>query len=112
MVKRGRFEESVKVFRQVPLPLRRILRERRSILPRAVAPAETTLSRALRDHRLARIDMLGEKPGMWVIHPSVRDERFYKQLDAIVAGVERGDVADGQRGDFELNEHTVDLTTG
>jgi hypothetical protein len=107
---RRRFAESVKVLHSVRLPLLSLLRQRRRVLPPPVAPAETTLSRALRDHGLARLDMLGKEPGMWVVHPSLRNERFYDQLDAIVSGIERGDVAEGQRGDFELNQSTVDLT--
>jgi hypothetical protein len=72
------------------------------------APLETALSRALTEHHLTRVDLLGSGPGMWVLHPPFRTEAFLRDLPAIIARVEAGDVPDGQRGDFDLNDAMVD----
>lgn len=79
-----------------------------STSPPGPAPLETALSRALRDHDLARVDLLGSGRGMWVLHPPFHSEPFLRELPAIIARVERGDVPDGQRGDFDLNDTMVD----
>lgn len=72
------------------------------------APLEIALSRALADRDLARVDLLGSGPGMWVLHPPFRTEEFLRDLPEIIARVEAGDVPDGQRGDFDLNDAMVD----
>jgi hypothetical protein len=72
------------------------------------APLEISLSRALRDHDLARIDLLGTDPGMWVLHPPYRTEGFLRDMPEIIGRIESGDVPDAQRGDFDLNDSMVD----
>lgn len=72
------------------------------------APLEISLSRALRDHELGRIDLLGADPGMWVLHPPYRTESFLHALPELIGRIESGDVPDGQRGDFDLNDSMVD----
>lgn len=72
------------------------------------APLEICLSRALHDHDLARIDLLGVDPGMWVLHPPYRTAGFLRDLPELIRRVESGDVPDGQRGDFDVNDSMVD----
>jgi hypothetical protein len=77
----------------------------------AVAPLEVTITEVMRSHSLIRVDLLGEGPGMWVIHPAYRSELFYSKLPELISRVEVGDVPDGQRGDFELNDTMIDWSS-
>lgn len=72
------------------------------------APLEVSISRALRDHDQTRLDLLGTDPGMWVVHPPYRTDAFLRDLPALIGRVENGDVPEGQRGDFDLNDSMVD----
>ncbi len=71
--------------------------------PRAV-PAEATLTRAMREHDLTRVDFLGSAPGMWSIHPASRSQRFHDALPSLIARIERGEVTEAQRGDYDLSD--------
>ncbi|HEX3617954.1 MAG TPA: hypothetical protein VHU61_15540 [Solirubrobacteraceae bacterium] len=73
--------------------------------------AEVLLSSALVQNRLARIDFLGQDPGLWSLHPPYRSELFYDMLPNLISRIESGDVADGQRGDFDLNDSMVDWSS-
>jgi len=70
--------------------------------------AELVMSKALERANLYRIDMLGTSPGMWSLHPPYRSEEFYNRLPAIIRAVEAGEIPEGQRGDFDLNDSMVD----
>ncbi len=96
-------------------PDRLLLPARLRDVPRAllhgrppVGTAEASVSRAMRRSGLRRIDFLGRAPGMWSLHPPYRSERFYRLLPDIVSMVEEGDVPDGQRGDYDLNDAVID----
>lgn len=71
-------------------------------------PAESLLSRALTARDLMRIDFLGSAPGMWSVHPPLRSEAFYRALPDLIRRIEAGDVPEGQRGDYDLNDSMVD----
>lgn len=72
------------------------------------APLEVSLSRALNDHNLVRVDLLGEAPGMWALHPPYRTAAFVRDLPELIRRVEAADVPESQRGDFDLNDSMVD----
>jgi hypothetical protein len=72
------------------------------------APLEIAFSAALTQHRLSRIDLLGSASGMWVLHPPFRTPEFLRELPEIITRVETGDVPDGQRGDYDLNDAMID----
>lgn len=74
-------------------------------------PFEGCLSRAMAAHRLARIDFLGDGPGMWGLHPPYRSALFYDTLPRIVEQVETGTVPEGQRGYHDVNDSMVDWTS-
>lgn len=72
---------------------------------------ENILSRAMRDHDLVRVDLLGTSPGMWTLHPPHRSALFYDQLPALIDRVERGDIPDGQRGCYDINDSLIDWSS-
>jgi hypothetical protein len=73
--------------------------------------AEIMLSQAMRRAGLARVDFLGAAPGMWSVHPPYRSDLFYERLPELIAQIESGEVADGQRGDHELNDSMIDWSS-
>jgi hypothetical protein len=70
--------------------------------------AEVVLSETLRIFNLYRIDLLGSAPGMWSLHPPYRSEEFYRRLPELIAAVETGNVPEGQRGHYDLNDSMID----
>jgi hypothetical protein len=72
---------------------------------------ENILSRAMRANGLWRVDLLGTQPGMWSLHPPHRSALFYEQLPSIIARVEAGDMPDGQRGCYDVNDSLVDWSS-
>jgi hypothetical protein len=84
-----------KLYRQVPLSL----------------PAEEVLTAALIERGLCRLDFLGSGAGMFSLHPPYRSPEFFRSLPAIIERIERGDVPDAQRGDYDLNGSMVDWTS-
>jgi hypothetical protein len=71
-------------------------------------PAETAISRALSERSLLRIDLLGDPPGMWTVHPPGRSETFYRELPRLIERIEAGDIPAAQLGDYEVNDSLVD----
>jgi hypothetical protein len=70
--------------------------------------AETVLSRNMRAHGLARMDLLGSGQGMWSLHPPFRSESFYRQLPQLIEDIEQGRVPEEQRGRYDLHDSMVD----
>ncbi len=108
MIDRARLDTgAISLRRETPTPRMLIgATAKRAILrgdPRAV-PAEATLTRAMREHDLARVDFLGAAPGMWSIHPASRSQRFHEMLPSLIARIERGEVTEAQRGDYDLSD--------
>jgi hypothetical protein len=71
-------------------------------------PAEGVISRAMARSGLGRIDFLGDRPGMWGVHPPYRSPTFYERLPFLVAEIESGDVPEGQQGCHEVEDCLVD----
>lgn len=65
---------------------------------------ERLLGEAMTRAGLYRVDFLGREPGMWSLHPRERPERFYEALPRLIQRIERDDVADPQRGHYDLDE--------
>ena len=57
---------------------------------------------------LHRVDFLGAGGGMWSLHPLYRSPSFYEKLPELIQRVEEGDIPDGQRGDYDLNDSMLD----
>lgn len=72
---------------------------------------EATITRMMQQRDLWRVDMLGRPPGMWSLHPALRSDEFLEALPELVRRVEEGDVPDGQRGDYDVNDSMVDWTS-
>lgn len=74
-------------------------------------PAEEVLSANMVARGLSRIDYLGTGAGMFSLHPPYRSPEFYAQLPALISRIERGDIPDGQRGDFDINGAMIDWSS-
>jgi hypothetical protein len=72
--------------------------------------AEVVLSQTLQSAGLYRIDLLGSPPGLWSLHPPYRSEEFYRDLPKLIHAVEAGDIPEGQRGHYDLNDSMIDWT--
>lgn len=70
--------------------------------------AEEPISRMMRRRELFRVDLLGESPGMWSLHPAVRTEAYFRHLPELIRSVERGEVPEEQRGEHDLHEQTLE----
>lgn len=64
---------------------------------------ENVLTLAMARTGTYRLDVLGESPGMWAIHPVVRDERYYAGLADLIERVEQGAVTVEQVGRYNLH---------
>jgi hypothetical protein len=71
---------------------------------------EQSISAAMSEAGLYRVDLLGAAPGMWSVHPPYRSDEFYQELPQLVERIENEDVPDGQRGDYELNDTMFNWT--
>ncbi len=70
--------------------------------------AENVLSDAMVGANMYRVDFLGTGPGMWSLHPPFRSPAFYEQLPTLIARIESGDVPEGQRGCYDINDSLFD----
>ena len=89
-------------------------RRLRSKLYREVSlsmPAEDVLTAAMMERNLCRIDFLGSGPGMFSLHPPHRSPEFYRALPALIGRIERSDIPDAQRGDYDINDSMIDWST-
>lgn len=70
--------------------------------------AELVIGAAMRAAGMSRLDFLGHEPGMWSLHPPFRSAEFYSELPRLIDQVERGEIPDAQRGDYELGDAMLD----
>lgn len=75
-----------------------------------VAMPEQILTREMRRHGLARVDFLGDDPGMWSLHPPYRSPEFYRALPGLIARVEAEDLPDEQRGHYDFVDALFDFS--
>jgi hypothetical protein len=73
--------------------------------------AELVISEAMAKASVYRVDFLGADPGMWSLHPPYRSEEFYRELPRLIEQIERGEIPEGQRGDYELNDSMFDWSS-
>ncbi|HAU74985.1 glycosyltransferase family 2 protein [Agrobacterium sp. 33MFTa1.1] len=74
-------------------------------------PAEEVLSTNMMRRGVYRLDFLGTGKGMYSLHPPYRSPEFYSALASIVERIEKGDIPEGQLGDFDINGSMVDWTS-
>ena len=93
-----------------PLPLKKKFPGRRNRVRAFVGRTsvydlpERLLSDAMKLHGLKRLNVLGPSPGMWTVHLEDRSPRLLRQLPGLVRRVETGDVPEGQRGYYDVQE--------
>jgi hypothetical protein len=87
--------------------VRRLLRARLRRLPHH-GSAEGTLSQAMREAKLVRVDYLGRDPGMWSLHPVAHTEDLLRELPHILERVESGNIPEGQLGDYDINDSMLE----
>lgn len=73
--------------------------------------AEVCFSHVMAERGLSRVDVLGSGPGMWSLHPPHRSALFYERLPELINAVEREDIPDGQRGDYDINGSMIDWSS-
>jgi hypothetical protein len=56
------------------------------------------------------LNILGDRPGMWFVHPPQRRPGLAEELPQLIARIERGDVPVGQHGDDQVNVSMVPAT--
>jgi hypothetical protein len=105
-----RLKNAVGVIGRVPPARAQRLKAKLLGNPPDTREAEVVLSAAMQRAGLCRIDLLGEGPGMWSLHPPYRCEEFYRRLPDLVRAVEAGKVPDRQRGHYDLNDSMIDWT--
>jgi hypothetical protein len=111
MIDLNRFKSTLGVFPlSAPSPLQR-LKSRLLGNPPDVREAEVVLSQTIRASGRYRIDLLGNPPGFWSLHPPYRSEAFYQQLPDLIRAVETGAVPEGQLGHYDLNDSMIDWTS-
>jgi hypothetical protein len=71
---------------------------------------EMSIGAAMSSAGLCRVDLLGSQPGMWSLHPVYRSEEFYRALPQLIERIEKGDIPDAQRGDYDLNDSMFDFS--
>jgi len=69
---------------------------------------EDSLSAMMASRGLCRVDFLGQGPGLWTLHPVYRSPSFYRELPRLIERIEAGDVPEGQRGDYNINDSMFD----
>jgi hypothetical protein len=107
LLDRERFISKIQRLRLNPPALSNILKAWVEGNPPYEIP-EILFTQAMLEHRLYRVDFLGQEPGMWSIHPPYRSETFYQKLPEIIQLIEAGNVPEGQRGDYDLNDCLID----
>lgn len=102
-----KFKDAVGSIPLLPAPLKGRAWTMREDNP-PVEKVENIVGHQMKLYGLKRIDFLGSDPGMWSLHPPLRSERFYAALPGLIDRVERGDVPDEQRGDYDVNDSMID----
>ncbi|WP_432382743.1 capsular biosynthesis protein [Duganella sp. P38] len=106
-----RFAERVGAVDLQPLSTSQRLKAKLLGHPPIALEAENLLSSTMRRRGLHRVDLLGEGAGMWSLHPPFRSPQYYRDLPAIIARIEAGDVPSGQLGDHNLNDSMIDWSS-
>jgi hypothetical protein len=107
---RSRFRAALCPVRLIPSPLRKRALARLD----GNAPYENwenMISEEMRRTEHVRVDLLGEPPGLWSLHPLWRSEVFFNELPGLVKRVETGDMPDDQLGDYEIVDSLVDWSS-
>lgn len=73
-----------------------------------VAMPEDLLRAATTASRMHRVDLLGEREGMWSLHPSLKPPEYLRRLDEVIARVERFDLPPEQLGHYDIVDAFVD----
>jgi hypothetical protein len=76
----------------------------RHLYPNVEFP-EKTISTSMQVRGLVRLDYFGKPPGMWCVHPP--DPLFpgyFEMLPQLIRRVETGDIPEGQRGYYNMND--------
>ena len=71
---------------------------------------EHVISHAMREAGMYRVDILGESPGMWAVHPVTRTRDYFDNLEGLIQRLERNSVTEEQRGQYNLVESMLKLS--
>ncbi|GAB2185264.1 polysaccharide biosynthesis glycosyltransferase UppG [Roseibium sp. LAB1] len=105
-----RFKSSVGVLHLDTPPLTYRLRGVLLGNPIKALSAEQVLSLTLQKHGLGNMCFSGSGDGLYSLHPPYHFPAFHKALPELIARVERGDIPDGQLGDYDINDSLFDMS--
>ena len=71
---------------------------------------ERLLSGNMAARGLKRVDFLGTEPGMWSLHPPLRNAAFYERLPELVDRAECGDLPEQQLGHYDVVDALIDMS--
>lgn len=69
---------------------------------------EHLISDYMEAHSYKRIDFLGEKPGLWSLHPPFRTSEFYANLPDIINRIENDQLPPSQYGFYDVVDEVCD----
>ena len=72
--------------------------------------AEQVLSLTLQKHGLGNMCFAGSGEGLYSLHPPFHYPAFHEALPGLIDRVERGDIPEGQLGDYDINDSLFDLS--
>jgi hypothetical protein len=73
-----------------------------------VQTLELMIGRMMRKEGKARVDFLGNDPGLWSIHPLFRSDEFYLRIPEIIERVKENDVPRSQLGYYNFSSDFID----
>lgn len=78
--------------------------------PPEALSAEMVLTNSVKAAGLGNMHFLGSGEGMYSLHPPFHFPAFHDALPGIIDRIERGDIPEGQRGDYDINQAMFDLS--
>lgn len=110
MIDLNRFKSVLGAFPRIAPSFAQRMKARLLGNPPLAREAEVVLSQTLQSSKLYRVDLVGESPGLWSLHPPYRSEEFYRRLPELIRAVETAEVPEGQRGHYDVNDSMIDWT--
>ena len=110
MIDLERFKSALGAFPHLRPSLKQRLKSKLLGNPPDAREAEVVMSQTLQNANLCRVDLAGNGPGLWSLHPPYRSEEFYRRLPELIRCVETGRVPAGQHGHYDLNDSMIDWT--
>lgn len=63
---------------------------------------EKLIAYYIKEHKLKRIDFLGQQPGLWSLHPPYKTDSFLKSIPKIIKSIKEKDLPEAQLGFYDI----------